>query len=108
MTAPAPYRPAANIGDCAIEALQFLYGCPWDDIAMAFVQALAPKTVRLVQDSAAHLGPNPEPESGRVTVHLTEDCMIECIVWEVTVGLPHGIKDGFDLAQRTFLPGVRL
>jgi len=88
------YVPPPKTGFTSIEVLPFLVGRPWDTIALAYVHALRPSTIRV---SNGMLKANARP--WRVTV-LTEGNVITEITQEVEVGLPDGVANGWDLDMK--------
>lgn len=89
------FEPWSRRGFLSIEPLAFLHGKPWNDIALAYVHALRPTRVRVVQDSAQM-----NSERWRVTVWLEKDGVtINSISQEVEVGLPDNIRNGSELRQ---------
>lgn len=72
-----------------IDVLQCLWGKPWDDVAVAYVQALRPSCVRVTEGLCKADG-----WTNRVTVFIDEDNIITKIHQEVRVGLPEGVVHG--------------
>lgn len=81
-----------SVGFTSIRVLEFLHGKLWDDIALGYVHALRPSTVRI-----SHGAIKCDARTWRVTVYIDDNDRIEYIEQEVEVGLPHGIDDGYDL-----------
>jgi hypothetical protein len=80
-------------GYTVIKPLPFLHGRKWDDIALAYVHALRPSHLRVVQGGAQC-----DAQTWRVTVWLKDDGeTIASIDQEVAVGLPSGIEHGHAL-----------
>lgn len=77
-----------------IDVLPFLRGRPWDEIALAYVHALRPSTIRVNNTDCWKL----DARNWRVSVLLAaDDRTIRRITQEVAVGLPDGISCGHDL-----------
>lgn len=88
-----PFVPYDANGYTSINVLPFLNGRPWDEIALAYVHALRPSQLRVVQE-----GIQLDAEAWRVTVWLNPDARtIKSIEQEVQVGLPDGIDHGHAL-----------
>jgi hypothetical protein len=73
----------------SIIVLDFLNGKPFDDIAKAYISGLNPTSVRIIYDSE-HL----DARTGRVTVYLDDNDIIEKISQEITVHLPESVRHG--------------
>ena len=78
-----------HIGFQCIPVLEFLKGRKWDEVALAYIHALRPSTIRV---SKNELKSNAQP--WRVTVMLDADGFIEHIEQEVDVWLPDGVEHG--------------
>lgn len=75
-----------------IDVLSFLRGKPWDDVALGYVHALRPSSIRI-----SHGETKCDGRTWRVTVFLDEAERIESIEQEVEVGLPDNVEDGYEL-----------
>lgn len=81
-------------GYTTINVLQFLYGRPWDEIALAYVHALRPSKIRVNNADCWKL----DATNWRVSILLeADDRTIKRIWQEVAVGLPDGLNHGHDL-----------
>jgi hypothetical protein len=78
-----------HIGFQCIPVLEFLKGKKWDEVALAYVHALRPSTIRVPKNE---IKANAKP--WRVTVILNEYDFIERIEQEVEVWLPDGVEHG--------------
>jgi hypothetical protein len=86
------YVEPENTGFTSIEVLHFLKGRKWDEIALGYVHAVRPSSIRVttgVQTLDAY--------SWRVTVFVDENDTIERITQEVEVGLYGNVEDGHHL-----------
>ncbi len=72
-----------------IEVLGFLNGKPWDDLALGYVHALRPSSVRVTKGMIKL-----DACVWRVTVYISEDNIIRKIKQEVEVGLPENVAHG--------------
>lgn len=81
-------------GYTSIPVLEFLKGREWDDIALAFVHGLRPECIRVTRGEQTC-----DSRTWRVTVIINEDNIIEEITQEVSVGLPDGIDNGYELRR---------
>lgn len=72
-----------------IAVLDVLTGKPWDDIALAYVHALRPSSIRVTKGEMTL-----DCNRWRVTVVIDDDNIIKEITQEVEVGLPDGIEHG--------------
>jgi len=95
------FQPFNCYGFTVVESLPFLKGRPWDDIALGYVHALRPTSVRVI---AYREGAQLDSRTWRVTVHLDEKGNIRSIEQEVQVGLPDGHRSCRELNQ---LVGLR-
>lgn len=86
---------ARRCGYLNITVLPELTGCPWDEVAMGYVQGLRPSVLRVVKGEETTDGC-----TWRVTVYLDEQDRIKKIHQEVVVGLPQGINCGGELRDR--------
>lgn len=85
-----PFEPFDSHGFAVIRPLPFLHGRKWDEIALAYVQALRPSHLRVTRG-----GTQMDAQLWRVTVELEDDGVtIDVIDQEVEVGLPDGIEHG--------------
>jgi len=73
----------------SITVLDFLNGKPWDDLALAYVHALRPSSIRVTKGTVKC-----DARTWHVTVYITEDNIIEEISQEAEVGLPDGVEHG--------------
>jgi hypothetical protein len=91
-----PFKHWNRMGFTIIHPLEFLHGQRWDSIALAYIHALRPSHVRVVND-----GTQMDFQLWRVTVFLNTDSeTIRHIDQEVTVGLPDGIENAYELNIR--------
>lgn len=90
------FQPWGNYGHTSIEVLQFLYGKPWDDVALGFAHAVRPTRIRVIEDGCTQL----DSQTWRLTVYLDENKLIKRISQEVQVGLPEGCEHGAALNRR--------
>jgi hypothetical protein len=80
-------------GGVTIQPLVFLHGRKWDEIALGYIHALRPSHLRVVEG-----GVQCDSQMWRVTVFLENDGeTIREIEQEVSVGLPEGIQDGYEM-----------
>ena len=79
---------AAVRGYTVIRVLEFLNGRRWDDIALAYVHALRPSSIRV---SAGII--TCDCRAWRVTVMIDDNKIIDYIEQEVDVALPERISD---------------
>lgn len=82
----------------SIPVLNFLWGSPWDMLALASAHALRPSHIRVVEH-----GTQMDSQLWRVTVYLKRG-RIDRIEQEVEVGLPPGVYNGYELRRIT--PGL--
>jgi len=73
----------------SIKVLDFLNGKQWDDIALGYVHALRPSSIRVTKGTIKL-----DARVWRVTVYINEDNVINYISQEVVVGLPDGVAHG--------------
>jgi hypothetical protein len=91
------YEPFRGTSYGVIEVLSFLKGRKWDEIALAYVHALRPSSIR-VTTGAIKL----DASKWRVTVYVDNDDTIRGIEQEVEVGIPEnipGVIDGHTLSE---------
>lgn len=85
-----PYEAFGRTSALSIEVLSFLNGRPWDWVALAYVHALRPSSIRVTEG-----GVTCDSRRWRVTVYLKEGTrLINRITQEVEVGLPEGVAHG--------------
>ncbi len=93
------FMPFSHRGYTSVEVLPFLTGRPWDDLALAYVHALRPSTIRVTTG-----GCKANAQTWRVTVFIDtlKSNLIRSIEQEVQVGLPDGVRNGhaLDLALK--------
>jgi len=82
-------------GWALIPVLQFLTGKPWDEVALAYVHALRPTSIRVVGDSEQSC----DARTWRVTVYVDNKDIIENIEQEIEVWLPHKVAHGAALNE---------
>lgn len=76
----------------SINVLEFLWGQPWNNLALNYVRSLRPSIVRVVKDGCCC-----DAKTWRVTVWLKDDDVtIKSIEQEVEVGV-HGSTNGHEL-----------
>lgn len=78
-----------RLGWKSINVLEFLNGKTWDDLALGYVHALRPSSIRVTKG-----GITLDARVWRVTVHINEDKTIKSIQQEVEVGLPETVAHG--------------
>ncbi len=76
-------------GQTSINVLEFLHGKQWDDIALAYVHALQPSSIRVTHGTT-----KADSRQWRVTVYIDDDNNIKEITQEVVVGLPEEVAHG--------------
>lgn len=90
-----------GVGYTVIPVLEFLNGKPWDNMALNFVAALRPSSIRVTTG-----GVTCDASTWRVTVFVeTDERTIRKIEQEVQVGL-HGIRNGHDASL--YMRGVEI
>lgn len=87
------YEKPQSRGFQSIEVLSFLKGKKWDEIALAYVNAVRPSCIRVTTGMCTLDG-----RTWRVTVIVDENDIIKKITQEVEVGLPEGISHGEHLS----------
>ncbi len=90
----AAYEQPQSRGFQSIEVLPFLKGKKWDEIALAYVNAVRPSCIRVTTGMCTMDG-----RLWRVTVIVDENGIIKEITQEVEVGLPEGISHGKHLSH---------
>ena len=88
------FVPSESFGWTSIDVLPDLIGHPWNDITQAFLRAVRPSRVRVLQVGDVE---TTDAIAWRVTVYVRNGT-INSITQEVEVDLPPGIAHGFDLA----------
>jgi len=78
------------IGWTSIEVLSFLKGRKWDEVALGYVHALRPSSIRVTEGLCTM-----DARSWRVTVYIYPDKQIKKIEQEVEVSLPEGVNCGW-------------
>lgn len=81
-------------GYCSLPVLPFLVGRRWDDVGLAFVSSLEPTAIRVTDGVITT-----DAMTGRVTVMVNEDFIIQSIEKECNVWLPDGVEHGHALCQ---------
>jgi hypothetical protein len=89
-------EPDRGYGYTVIDVLPELIGLPFDNLALAYLRALRPSTIRVCDDGVLCL----DSRSWRVTVHLGPDKRIVKIEQEVEVGYGAGQYVDMCLAAR--------
>jgi hypothetical protein len=79
----------------SIKALTLLTGHQWNDVALGFVHALRPSSIRVVRAEETC-----DARPGRVTVYVDANNNITSIRQECEVWLPEGIENGHDLREK--------
>lgn len=97
----AALRAGERRGYATIEVLPELKGKPFDDVALAFIHGLDPKSVRLCRH-----GQNDDARTGRVNVYIDDDDKIVRINKEIEVMLPAGVAHGHAL-RAALLYGIQ-
>ena len=95
-----PYERPDDIGFGEIEVLSFLKGRKWDEVALAYVHALRPSSIR-VTTGICKL----DARIWRVTVYVDKNDIIQEIGQEVEVGLPDGVEHA-DALEDAFKYGL--
>lgn len=81
------YKPESeHFGWTSIKVLPFLTGRPWDVVALAFVHALRPSYIRVIEGAETL-----DAMTWRITVRLNNNKTIREIEQEVEVWLPDGV-----------------
>ncbi len=88
------YEKPNSIGYICIEVLLFLKGKKWDEIALAYVHALRPSSIRVTNGEI-----KTDSRVWRVTVCVNDKDVIDKIEQEVEVGLPAGVSHGHALGD---------
>ena len=88
-------KPEAT-GYTCLQVLTLLYGLPWDEYAMNWVDTLRPSRVRVSTNGWV----NSDAMHWRVTVYVDEHQLIQRIVQEVVVGLRGGLENGHEARLR--------
>lgn len=91
-----PFKEWDDVGFTVIEPLTFLYGRPWDDLALGYVHAIRPSHLRVIDGGSVQM----DAQAWRVTVFVDESGLITSIEQEVEVGLPDGIDCGDELDSK--------
>jgi len=87
------YNPKVpKIGWKTIKVLEFLNNKPWDEVALAYVHALRPSSIR-VTTGGIYL----DARVWRVTVYVDDNDIIQSITQEVEVALPEKVCHGWCL-----------
>ncbi len=86
------FEPFNRRGYCSIPVLEFLKGREWNDVALAYVHALRPTRIRVIEDGRTQMN----SENWRVTIYLAEDKTIKSLFQEVEVGLPEGYESSYE------------
>lgn len=89
-----------SYGFCVLPVLPYLIGRRWDDIALAFVSSLKPESIRVTQGET-----KTDAITGRVTIYVDQNYLIQEIFQEASVWLPDGVEHGDDLMSR--IDGVK-
>lgn len=76
-------------GYTSIDVLLFLIGKQWDDVALAYVHALRPSSIRVTTGMETL-----DSSTWRVTVVVDDNDLIKSIQQEVEVGLPENVAHG--------------
>ena len=83
-----------SCGWACIRVLEFLKGQPWNNLALNYVQALRPSSIRVIKHRT---GQTADAYTWRVTVYLEEDnSTVKRIEQECNVG-SIGVRNGYDL-----------
>lgn len=88
------YIPPSTTGRLSIPVLEFLVGLRWDVVALNYVHALNPASIRVTSGEVTS-----DSREGRVTVWLDSSDRITGIEQEVEVGL-RGAMNGRHLADQ--------
>jgi hypothetical protein len=86
------YEQPASRGYGYIDVLSFLIGRPWNEIALAYVHAVRPSSIRVIKGEETT-----DSQVWRVSVYIDHKNIIEKIKQEVEVALPNGICSGYEL-----------
>ncbi len=76
-------------GNMSIDMLSFLIGKQWDDVALAYIHALRPSSIRVTTGMKTL-----DCRTWRVTVIVDVNDLIKSIQQEVEVGLPESVAHG--------------
>ncbi len=88
------YKPPTRTGFLSMPVLQFLWGQPWDELAMNLVHALRPDCIRVLYWGGME---TTDGRVTRVTVYLNKDGTIRHMEQECQVGLEGKYRHGYDL-----------
>lgn len=99
------YTEPEQKGLACIPILHFLYGQPWDQLALNYVHSVRPSCIRVVH---YHERQTTDFISYRVTVTLDDRELICIIQQEVSVGLEGGFEHGHDLYIKAKKRGISL
>lgn len=83
------YKPAPSQCWLSVPICEFLYGKPWDNVALAYVSGAKPSSIR-VTTGMVHL----DSRVGRVTVFVDDKNIITSIDQEQCVSVPETIVNG--------------
>lgn len=78
------YEPPERMGYLSLPVLQFLWGQPWDDLALNLVHSLQPSALRVIYWGGVE---KTDAIRQRVTIYLNKDDTIRSMEQEVNVGL---------------------
>ncbi len=84
-----------------IHPLDLLIGKPWDDLALGYVHAINPTSIRVTTG-----GIKLDASLGRVTVVVDDNNIITGLSQEVTVGLPEGVEHGEAMGHALAFGGI--
>lgn len=88
------YEQPDRQGYLCISVLEFLRGQKWDEVALGYVNALRPSSIRVTKGECTC-----DARTWRVTVHVNFLNRIERIEQEVVVGLPKEVTHGHALSH---------
>lgn len=95
------YEPPQRTGYTSIQILSFLNGKPWDELALAYIHAVRPSSIRVTKG-----GITLDSRTWRVTVIVDEENIIKEITQEVEVGLPEKVVHGQALDHALTYGGI--
>lgn len=88
------YKPTREQVFPCLPVCQYLWGSPWNELALAAVSTLRPSRIRVVRSTDFV---NCDGVWWRVTVYLNEDSTIESVEQEVAADVGDQVKNGHDL-----------
>lgn len=99
-----PYEAPMRMGYTSLDILHFLWGQPWDELALNFVHSIHPSFIRVIPNNGEE---TTDARHGRVTIYLCEDGQrIEHVEQECEVGLT-GFLNGHELMLEARRRGIK-